>query len=166
MPKGFESEWDGKQLFRLGKTLAEAYCMWADRIATIDDAKTIAELLDRHALGAVPLLGLKPRHVYKYIDKRAARSPAPRSRDLVSCVPEGCRLGYLDRPPFKGEVRLDGEMPLTRYVEDWEIVECLSVESRRKAGSVLAIQAYMRANPTDWKTLREGWRRDGDSNPG
>jgi hypothetical protein len=75
-------------------------------------------------------------------------------------------LGYLDRHPFKGAVRLDSEKPRTRYVEDWEIVECLSVESRRKAGSVLAIQAYMRANPTGWKALWEGWRRDGDSNPG
>jgi hypothetical protein len=98
VPKGFESEWDGKQLFRLGKTLAEAYCMWADRIATIDDAKTIAELLDRHALGAVPLLGLKPRHVYKYIDKRAARSPrAAKSR---SCLMRTRRLSIgLSRSP-------------------------------------------------------------------
>lgn len=48
------------------------------------------------------------------------------------------------RHPFKGEVRLESEKARTRYVEDWEIVECLSIESRRKAGSVLAAQAYIR----------------------
>ncbi|WGS51135.1 hypothetical protein LFL96_06430 [Paraburkholderia sp. D15] len=52
--------------------------------------------------------------------------------------------GYLDRHPFKGEVRLDGEKARTRYVEDWEIVEYLSIDSRRKKGSVLAVQAYKR----------------------
>ncbi len=41
-------------------------------------------------------------------------------------------------------MRLTGEKPRKRYVEDWEVVECLSIEARRKAGSVLAIQAYMR----------------------
>lgn len=53
-------------------------------------------------------------------------------------------MGYLDRHPFKGKVRLSEEKPRTRYVEDWEIVECLSLQSRRNSGSVLAIQAYMR----------------------
>lgn len=170
VPKGFESEWEGKQLFRLGKTLPEAYRTWADRIASIDDAKTIADLLDRYALevvpkksvttqaqngiaikrlrtllGAVPLLGLKPRHVYQYIDKRAAKISARREIEILShAYTKAVEWGYLDRHPFKGEVRLDGEKARTRYVEDWEIVECLSVESRRKAGSVLAIQAYMR----------------------
>lgn len=52
--------------------------------------------------------------------------------------------GYIDRHPFKGEVRLQGEKPRSRYIEDWEIVECLALDSRRKKGSVLAIQAYMR----------------------
>ena len=168
VPQGFESEWEGKQLFRLGKTLPEAYRTWADRIASIDDAKTIADLLDRYALqvvptksvttqaqnaiaikrlrailGAVPLPGLKPRHVYQYIDKRSAKIAARREIEILShAYTKAVEWGYLDRHPFKGEVRLDE--PRTRYVEDWEIVECLSIESRRKAGSVLAIQAYMR----------------------
>jgi integrase len=171
VPQGFESEWEGKQqLFRLGKTLPEAYRTWADRIASIDDAKTIADLLDRYALqvvptksvttqaqnaiaikrlramlGAVPLLGLKPRHVDQYIDKRSAKIAARREIEILShAYTKAVEWGYLDRHPFKGEVRLDGEKPRTRYVEDWDIVECLSIESRRKAGSVLAIQAYMR----------------------
>lgn len=48
------------------------------------------------------------------------------------------------RHPFKGEVRLSGEKPRTRYVEDWETVECLSLEAKRTHGSVLAVQAYIR----------------------
>jgi hypothetical protein len=50
--------------------------------------------------------------------------------------------GYID--PFKGEVRLQGEKPRDRYVEDWEIIECLAMESKRKKGSILAIQAHIR----------------------
>ena len=52
--------------------------------------------------------------------------------------------GLINRHPFKGEIRLEGERPRDRYVEDWEIIECLSLDSKRKKGSVLAIQAYMR----------------------
>ena len=52
--------------------------------------------------------------------------------------------GYIDRHPFKGQVRRQGEKPRDRYVEDWEVIECLALTSKRKKGSVLAIQAYMR----------------------
>ena len=46
--------------------------------------------------------------------------------------------------PFKGEVRLEGEKPRDRYVEDWEVLECLSLKSQRKKGSVMAIHAYIK----------------------
>ena len=52
--------------------------------------------------------------------------------------------GYIDRHPFKGQIRLTGEKPRIRYVEDWEVIECLSLSSKRTAGSVKAVQAYMR----------------------
>ncbi|MBU0750715.1 MAG: integrase [Gammaproteobacteria bacterium] len=52
--------------------------------------------------------------------------------------------GCLDRHPFKGEVRLQGEKPRDRYVEDWEVIECLSLVPHRIKGSVVAIQAYVR----------------------
>lgn len=170
VPKGKEAEWDGKQLFRLGKSLPEAYKVWADRLSTLDDAKTIAELLDRYSLqvvptkkpstqqhnviaikrlrsvlGALPLVGLKPRHVYQYIDKRLAKVAAKREIAVLShAYTKAVEWGYLDRHPFKGEVRLQGEKPRDRYVEDWEIIECLSLQSRRRRGSILAIQAYIR----------------------
>jgi integrase len=52
--------------------------------------------------------------------------------------------GYIERHPFKGEVRLKGEKPRDRYVEDWEVIEILALKSPRKKGSVPAIQAYIR----------------------
>lgn len=170
VPEGLESAWDSKKQFRLGKSLPEAYKTWADRLGSLDDAKTVGELLDRYALevvptkeittqaqnavaikrlravlGALALVAIKPRHIYQYVDKRAAKTSARREIEVLShAYTKAVQWGYLDQHPFKGEVRLDGEKPRTRYVEDWEIVECLSIDSRRKVGSVLAVQAYMR----------------------
>jgi integrase len=99
----------------------------------------------RAVLGAMPLTSIKPRHVYQYMDKRSAKTAAKREIEVLShAYTKAVEWGYVDRHPFKREVRLEGQKPRTRYIEDWEIVECLSVESRRKSGSVLAIQAYMR----------------------
>ena len=111
----------------------------------------------RKVFSKMPLTALKPRHVYQYIDKREAKdTPAdqPRRKARIAAHREvevlshaftkAVEWGYIDRHPFKGQVRREGEKPRDRYVEDWEVVECLSLPSRRKKGSVLAIQAYMR----------------------
>ncbi|MBD8654728.1 tyrosine-type recombinase/integrase [Oxalobacteraceae sp. CFBP 13730] len=170
VPPGHEAAWDGKQTFRLGANLPEAYKVWAERLQVVDRAKTFAALLDRYALevislksvttqtqnasaikpvratfGPMALADIKPRHVYQYVDRREKKTAARREMELLShALTKAVEWGYLDRHPFKGEVRLEGEKPRTRYVEDWEIVECLSLESRRKSGSVLAAQAYIR----------------------
>lgn len=39
---------------------------------------------------------------------------------------------------------MQGEAPRTRYVEDWELVEVLALPCKRKKGSVLMLQAYIR----------------------
>jgi len=76
---------------------------------------------------------------------RKARIAAHREIEVLShAYTKAVEWGYIDRHPFKGEVRLQGEKPRDRYVEDWEVVECLALASKRKKGSVLAIQAYMR----------------------
>lgn len=170
VPPGQEAAWDGKKTFRLGASLPEAYKVWAERLQTVDQAKTVAALLDRYALEVIPKkkittqaqnnvaikpvratfgpmaqLDIKPRHVYEYIDRREAKTSARREMELLShALTKAVEWGYLDRHPFKGEVRLEGEKARTRYVEDWEIVECLSLVPRRKSGSVLAAQAYIR----------------------
>lgn len=170
VPPGLESAWDGKRRFRLGKTLPEAFRTWSARLDSNEKIKNVGQMLDRYLLevvprkapktqtenaraakrlhavfGAMPLGAIEPKHIYLYVDKRGARTAAHREIEVLShAYTKAVEWGYLNRHPFKGEVRLEGERPRDRYVEDHEIVECLALASRRKKGSVLAIQAYMR----------------------
>jgi len=182
VPPGLEMFWDGKKLYRLGKTLPEAYRVWSARIDANDKANNIAQLLERYALevvpakapktqtanllyikqltsvfGAMPLGSIKPQHIYKYVDRRRQKKTTNSGRTTGGIAIAHCEVkvlshaftkavewGYLDRHPFKNELRLTGEKPRDRYIEDWEILECLNLDSPRKKGSVLMIQAYMR----------------------
>jgi integrase len=185
VPRGEEEAWDGKQTFRLGKTIPEAYREWADRIQN-EDAKSkvqfVGELLDRYALEVIPakeiatqrrdirsiatlkktfnrspIKGFRPTYVYNYVQLRSKKidkgngkvigglSAAKHEVAVLShAFTKAVEWGFLTRHPFKGEVRLEGSAPRTRYVEDWEIIECLTLKNRRKKGSVAAIQAYIR----------------------
>lgn len=112
----------------------------------------------RRVFGEHPLLPFAPQLVYQYVDKRSVKKKDPdtgkvtggkiaahREIELLShAYTKAVEWGYIDRHPFKNEVRLKGEAPRDRYVEDWEIVEALSLDSKRKKGSVLMIQAYLR----------------------
>lgn len=170
VPTGQEPAWDGKKKFRLGATLPEAYKVWAERIGRVDNVRTVGELLDRYVLeviptkapstrtqnmaslkhirekfGAAPLSEVKPVHIYKYLDWRPAKVQAKREIEILShAFTKAVEWGYIDKHPFKGEVRKAGSKPRTRYVEDWEIVECLQIESKRRKGSILAVQSYIR----------------------
>lgn len=104
------------------------------------------------------LTDLVPRTVYQYVDKRSTKRKDPdtgritggrvaalREIELLShAFTKAVEWGYIDRHPFKDQVRFEGEKPRDRYVEDWEIIEALSLPSRRRRGSVLMIQAYLR----------------------
>ncbi len=103
--------------------------------------------------GKMDITSVKPRHVYEYVDKREAKNQPGRKAKVAAhreievlshAFTKAVEWGYIDRHPFKSEVRLEGEQPRDRYVEDWEIVEVLALPSKRKKGSVLAIQAYVR----------------------
>ena len=170
VPPGQEAAWGGKKTFKLGDTLPTAYRAWADHAEVNHDVRTVAQLLDRYALeiiptkaittqdvnrraikeirekfGTAPLTGIKPQHIYKYIDMRSAKTVGRKEISVLSHVfTKAVEWGYIDKHPFKGEVRLEGTKPRTRYVEDWEVVECLALPSVRKRGSVLAIHAYIR----------------------
>lgn len=63
---------------------------------------------------------------------------------LSHAFTKAVQWGYIDRHPFKNEVRLEGEKPRDRYIEDWEVLEMLALASPRKKGSVPALQAYIR----------------------
>lgn len=171
VPPGLEHAWDGKRLFPLGATLAEAHRTWADRIGDpIEAGSTVADMLDRYlaevvpgksvrtqeenrrainrlraVFGKLPLSDVVPRHVYQYVDKRDAKTAAHREIEVLShAYTKAVSWGWLDRHPFRGEVRLDSESTGDRYVEDWEIVAALSLPSLRRSGSVLMMQAYIR----------------------
>ena len=112
----------------------------------------------RQVFSDMPLLPFKPQLIYKYVDMRSKKKVDPetgkitggriaahREIELLShAYTKAVEWGYIDRHPFKGEVRLQGEKSRDRYVEDWEVVECLSLSPVRKSGSVLMIQAYLR----------------------
>ena len=170
VPEEVRPLWGDKKQFRLGTTLPEAYRVWSEKLSATDKANNIGQLLERYALEVIPtkapktqnvnfgeikrvravfeklpLLAIKPKHIYQYVDKREAKVAAHREMALLShAFTKAVEWGYIDKHPFKGEVRLGGEKPRTRYVEDWEVVECLALSPVRKSGSVLAIQAYIR----------------------
>jgi integrase len=112
----------------------------------------------REVFGSMPLEPFKPQLIYRFIDERSKKKLDPQSGrvkggritahreiELLShAFTKAVEWGYIERHPFKGEVRLKGEAPRTRYVADWEIAEVLSLDCRRKRGSVLMIQAYLR----------------------
>jgi integrase len=128
------------------------------KAAASQQSNHIQMLVLRRVFGNQPLLPFAPQLVYQYVDRRSVKKKDPktgkvtggriaahREIELLShAYTKAVEWGYIDRHPFKNEVRLKGEAPRDRYVEDWEIVEALSLDSRRKKGSVLMIQAYLR----------------------
>lgn len=169
VPPGLEKLWDGKKMFRLGKTTPEAYRTWAQRLEHLDEVKTVGQLLERYSLEVIPtkapatqtgnyqqlekirtvfgdmtLQTIEPQDIYKYVDKRGKLSAARKEIAILShALTKAVEWGYIKQHPFKGEVRLEGEKPRTRYIEDWEVIECLKLPSMRKRGSVQSIQAYI-----------------------
>lgn len=169
VPPGLEAMWEGKKLFRLGKTLPEAAKEWAKRIEPSGDANTIGQLLDRYALEVVPtkaprtqlgntrhierlrrvfgemkLTSIEPQDIYKYYDKRTAKTDARQEIAVLShAYTKAVEWGYINRHPFMGQKRLKGQKSRQRYVQDWEIEECMSLDSRHERGSIPMIQAYI-----------------------
>lgn len=163
-------QWDGKSWFLLGKTLPEAYKAWAERVGAPERITTIAALLDRYSLevvpkkqpktqgeyrryiaklrqpfGAMALADIEPQHIYQYVAKRSAKVAAHREVECLSAaISKAVEWGLIKANPLLGQVRLTGEPPRTRYVEDWELIELLSMPSRRKKGSVGMVQAFLR----------------------
>ena len=159
----------GKEV-TLGKTIAEAYRALSTITEARKDRKTIAHLLDRYIIevlptkaaatikgqavqaeilrkimGDNPLDAIEPQHIYQYFDAHRSKVSAKREIALLShAYTKAVQWGYLSKHPFKGEVRLKGEKPRDRYVEDWEIIECLALPSPQAKGGVKAIQAYIR----------------------
>ncbi len=107
--------------------------------------------------GGMRLIDIKPKHVYLYIEKRRVKTidektgkvrggltVAQREAEILShAYTMAVQWGLIDAHPFKGELRIPGNKPRDRYVEDWEIAECMKLTTQRKKGSIMAIQAYI-----------------------
>jgi integrase len=105
----------------------------------------------RKVFGDMRLGDLEPRHIYKYVDtrinKQGQKSLATGLHEIrvfKHAFTKAVEWGLISRHPFKGEVRLKSTKPRNRYIEDWEIIEVLSLVPKRKSGSVLMLQAYIR----------------------
>lgn len=154
VPEGLEHLWDGKREFRLGRTDVEAYKTWADRLQLHRHASTVGDLLERYqqqvvptkaartqqannesikrlrkVFGKMPIQALKPAHVYQYLDHRRDR-PTSANRDvevLSHAYTRAIEWGVTEAHPIKSKVISHSERPRDRYVEDWELIEALSV---------------------------------------
>ncbi len=127
------AQWDGKAWFRLGSNLADAYKVWAERVARPTEITTIGALLDRYLLEVVPtkaartqegnrsqirnlrpvfcdmpIDALEPHHIYQYHDARTAKRAAELEIETLRHVlTKAVQWGLLKRHPFKGEVRIE-----------------------------------------------------------
>ena len=147
VPPGSEDVWDGKRMYRLGKTEPEAWASWYARqtVATDDVPATMEQAIDRYVVevlpkkaprtqadylraimllrpvfGRMPPAELKPRHVYQYMSRRPPIR-ANREKAVLSAVMTECvRWGCVDRNLVR-EVKRNPEKPRDRYVEDVEL---------------------------------------------
>lgn len=114
-----------------------------------------AIVLLRKRFGEAPLNQPNwPQLFYAYADRRVkpdgtkALTAAHRELEVLShAFTKAVQWGLMLRHPTYEQVRFDGDLalkPRTRYVEDWEVIEMLSLGSRRRAGSVRMLQAYVR----------------------
>ncbi len=169
-PEKQRAQREGKSWFRLGSTLPEAYKVWAERVAAPERITTFNALFDRYLLQEVPtkkpntqtgyrrfvdelrkafgtmaLADIEPQHVYQYVDKRSAKGSARHEADVLSAaLSKAVEWGLIRANPLIGQVKLKGAAPRTRDVEDWEIIEVLSLKPKRRLGSVGMVQAYLR----------------------
>lgn len=170
VPPGQEHHWDNKKEFKLGRSLTEAYRVWADRIGGIEVA-SMGELMDRYLLEVVPdkatgtqetdklairrlrpVFGsmkpadIKPAHVYRYADliKKTSGNKSTKNDvgTLRHILTKAVEWGLIDKNQLIGQVRLSNNPPRDRLVEDWEITEALSIESQYRG--VQIAQPYIR----------------------
>lgn len=120
----------------------------------IENVKYIFNL--RAVFGEMGIGEITPQIIYKYIDKRSKKSVnkdgkivggASIARHEIHmfshAYKKAVKWGYISTHPFKGEVEFEGSQSRDRYIEDWEILEVLSMKSPRKNGGVKLIQAYI-----------------------
>ncbi len=148
VPPGLEHLWDGKREFTLGRTEAEAFKVWSDRLQLQYDARTIGDLLDRYAQQVVPTKAtltqrhniksiarlrdvfghvlipvLRTIHAQKYLDHlRSKPYSANRDIELLShAYSKAIRWGLVETNPIRARVQYHTERPRRRYITDDEL---------------------------------------------
>jgi integrase len=180
VPPGQEQHWDGKREFTLGRTLREAYKLWAERVQTQHQANTVADLLDQYVQEIVPtkatltqrhnrkaigrlrevfghmvIAELRTMHAQQYLrELRAKPFSANRDIELLSHVyAEAIRWGLAETNPIKGRVQYHPERPRRRYITDAELAAILAAANKvQRAYIGLKILTALRRN--DILTLR------------
>lgn len=171
VPPGQEHQWDGKKEFKLGRSLAEAYRVWAERLGDGIETRTVSDLMDRYLLEVAPEKAFKtqqsdqiainrlrpvfgcmrpydvtPAHVYKYADLVKRNHGHTSARHDVATfrhlLSKAVEWGVINRNPLIGQIRIAGSKPRDRLVEDWEIAEVLSITSSYRG--VQLAQPYIR----------------------
>lgn len=128
-----------------------------DKAAKTRTNNTYALKRLRIAFGHIPIAQIEPRHLYQYRDLRSKKEEHEKGRATGGVVAANREIrlmshvftkavewGCINRHPFKGQIIMGGEKPRTRYIEDWEIVECLALPPKSDDGGVKAIQGYIR----------------------
>lgn len=185
VPAGQEKHWEGKKLFRLGKTVSEAFVTWGTQFAVINEnvkCKNVDTLLDhylhkvvptfsvvyqefnrtaiinlRKGFGHLKLMDVEPIDINQYMAKRSIKRTNANGKITGGVYVANREIeifqaafawavweGYISRHPFKDSIKFKPEKARTRYIEDWEVQEALSLKPLQKKGSVRAIQAYIR----------------------
>ena len=146
VPPGLEDQWEGKKWFRLGRTEAEAYRTWYERLGADGlEGSTMADVfhaywkeavthlkpstVDAYGYYLVPLrkvfghmrpAAIKPRHVYAYMAERPKVSGHREAAVLSSVLSWAVSKGMIDANPIYGQVRKP-EKPRERCPEPEEL---------------------------------------------
>lgn len=137
---------------RLSKNLRDALVLYADMVSAPSHATTMAAMFDRYAIEVVPTKAprtqrdnqtelrmlrqafghmrpgdVRPKHVYAYLDARAAKVRANREKALLSSVfAYAIRWGIVESNPCR-DVKANKEAPRRRYVTDEEFTAVLEL---------------------------------------
>ena len=165
VPTGVRDQWDGKALFLLGHSLAEAYRVYSERINTVGfEAPTMAAAMDRYLIeylptkaprtqagyknilrylrpvfGSMPPDSIEPHHAYRAHDAFKREHGATMAKHCVQVlrhVLTMCvRWGIIKTNPLLGQVRIESPRPRDRLIEDWEIDAALALRPKDKRGA-------------------------------
>lgn len=156
VPPGLESQWGGKKEYRLGSTLVEAHRIWADKLELTTDARLFEQLANLYEIkvlsrkshrtqqrelpilkdlrivyGDMPIHSIKPKHINALKTRIAETRKETTANRYISVISHiftmAIEWGLCDDHPVKQKIRRFSYVPRDRYVEDWELVEFLSV---------------------------------------